>query len=39
MEAMGHGFSDEYFPNQENVALYQARYEKYKTMGAFIELN
>ncbi len=39
MEAMGHGFSDEYFPNQENVALYQARYEKYKAMGAFIELN
>lgn len=39
MEAMGHGFSDEYFPNQENVALYQARYEKYKAMGAFIENN
>lgn len=39
MEAMGHGFSDEYFPNPDNIAVYQARYEKYKAMGTFLETN
>lgn len=37
MEAMGQGFDAEYHPNQELVPVYQKRYEKYKTVGAFME--
>jgi L-ribulokinase len=37
MNAMGQGFDAEYHPNKSNVALYAERYEKYKTLGKFIE--
>ena len=37
MAAMGQGFDAVYEPNVELVGLYQKRYEKYKTMGAFLE--
>ena len=37
MTAMGQGFDAVYQPNTELVELYQKRYEKYKTMGAFLE--
>lgn len=39
MQAMGQGFDAEYHPRQENVAYFQKRYEKYKSLGAFIEEN
>jgi L-ribulokinase len=34
---MGQGFDAEYFPNQENVGIYQKRYEKYQQLGQFLE--
>lgn len=37
MNAMGQGFDAEYHPNEENVALYAKRYEKYKTLGNYVE--
>lgn len=37
MKAMGPGFDTEYYPNSENVAIYQKRYEQYKQLGAFLE--
>jgi L-ribulokinase len=37
MAAMGQGFDANYEPNATLVPIYQKRYEKYKTMGAFIE--
>jgi L-ribulokinase len=37
MTAMGQGFDAVYEPNAALVPLYQKRYEKYKTMGAFLE--
>ncbi len=37
MSAMGQGFDTVYHPNTGNAGLYQARYKKYKTLGAFIE--
>ncbi|HPH89312.1 MAG TPA: ribulokinase [Ferruginibacter sp.] len=37
MEAMGQGFDAEYHPNKALVPVYQKRYEKYKTVGAFME--
>lgn len=37
MSAMGQGFDLEYKPNQQLVDIYQKRYEKYKTIGAFFE--
>lgn len=37
MAAMGHGFDAEYQPNKKNVDFYKKRYEKYKTLGKFIE--
>jgi L-ribulokinase len=37
MVAMGQGFDAEYHPNKKIVSLYQQRYEKYKTVGAFME--
>ncbi len=37
MNAMGHGFDAEYQPNKMNTDLYNSRYEKYKTLGEFIQ--
>ena len=37
MVAMGQGFDVEYHPNQELVAIYAKRYEKYGELGGFIE--
>jgi L-ribulokinase len=37
MAAMGQGFDAVYEPNASLVQLYQKRYEKYKTMGVFLE--
>ncbi len=37
MHAMGQGFDAEYHPNTDVVGVYQKRYEKYKTIGAFME--
>lgn len=37
MDAMGQGFDAEYHPDKKMVSLYQQRYEKYKTVGAFME--
>ncbi|MGZ8558346.1 MAG: FGGY-family carbohydrate kinase, partial [Chitinophagaceae bacterium] len=37
MNAMGPGFDQTYYPNAENAAIYQKRYEQYKAVGAFIE--
>ena len=37
MAAMGQGFDAHYEPNAALVPVYQKRYEKYKTMGTFLE--
>ena len=37
MQAMGHGFDAEYFPDAARAAIYANRYEQYKKFGAFIE--
>ncbi len=37
MAAMGQGFDANYEPNASLVPIYQKRYEKYKTMGTFLE--
>ena len=37
MNAMGPGFDAEYYPNPENAAIYQKRYEQYKQLGGFLE--
>ncbi len=39
MIAMGQGFDAEYHPNENNVEYYKKRYEVYKKLGAFIEMN
>lgn len=39
MNAMGQGFGAEYHPDQKNVAYYQRRYEQYKKLGSFIEIQ
>lgn len=39
MRTMGQGFDAEYHPNQKNVAYYQKRYEQYKKLGSFIEVQ
>ena len=39
MQAMGQGFDAEYHPNQSLVAVYAKRYEKYSSLGVFIENN
>jgi L-ribulokinase len=36
MDAMGQGFDATYYPNPENVAIYQRRYNHYKKLGSFI---
>jgi L-ribulokinase len=37
MTAMGQGFDANYEPNAALVPIYQKRYEKYKTLGVFLE--
>ena len=37
MQAMGQGFDAEYYPDTNKAAIYAARYEQYKSFGAFIE--
>lgn len=37
MKAMGRGFDAEYFPNPQNKAIYQKRFEQYISLGKFIE--
>ncbi len=37
MAAMGQGFDAEYKPNKKNTEMYEKRYEKYKTLGKFVE--
>lgn len=37
--AMGNGFDKVYYPNPERVAIYQSKYEKYLTLGDFIETH
>lgn len=39
MQAMGQGFDAEYHPNPKNVPYYQKRYEQYKKLGNFIEMQ
>jgi L-ribulokinase len=34
---MGPGFDAEYYPNAENAAIYQKRYDQYKRLGNFLE--
>lgn len=36
-KAMGMGFASEYYPNKENVALYQELYKNYLKLGQFTE--
>ncbi|GGH00020.1 ribulokinase [Mucilaginibacter phyllosphaerae] len=36
MKAMGRGFEESYEPNEQLHAVYQKRYEQYKTFGAYI---
>src|SRR6185312_645859 len=38
MNAMGQGFDIEYSPDDEKVKIYAKRYDRYKKLGAFIEL-
>ena len=37
MVAMGQGFDAEYNPNKANVDVYSKRYNKYRSLGNFIE--
>jgi len=37
MQAMGQGFERTYIPEEKWVPIYAERYERYKTLGAFIE--
>ena len=39
MQAMGAGFEKTYYPNQEKVDLYQRRYQKYQSLGNYLEKN
>lgn len=39
MAAMGQGFDAEYQPDTERVKLYEKKYERYKKLGEFIEMN
>ena len=38
MDAMGQGFDMEYFPDDEKANIYAKRYDRYKKLGAYIEL-
>jgi L-ribulokinase len=37
MKAMGQGFDVTYSPGKEHAAIYEARYQRYKCLGLFIE--
>jgi len=37
MQAMGGGFDQEYFPNKSKAGLYEKRYQRYLTLGKYIE--
>ena len=37
MAAMGQGFEKEYYPNKDNVEIYEKRYLKYQQLGEFTE--
>jgi L-ribulokinase len=37
MAAMGQGFENEYYPNKENVKIYEKRYLKYQKLGEYTE--
>ena len=37
MKSMGSGFDAEYHPDPKQVSLYAVRYEKYKSLGKYIE--
>ena len=39
MEGMGRGFDAEYYPEEENVAYYEKRFPRYKSLGSYIEKN
>lgn len=39
MHAMGAGFEKTYYPNQEKVDLYHKRYQKYLSLGNYLEKN
>ena len=39
MGAMGGGFDTQYYPQKENAALYEKRYEKYLQLAAYVELT
>ncbi|MDP4810377.1 MAG: ribulokinase [Saprospiraceae bacterium] len=39
MQDMGAGFEKTYYPNQEKVDLYQRRYQKYLSLGNYLENN
>ena len=37
MNAMGHGFEQTYYPNEAVVPIYKIRYEKYNSVGNYIQ--
>jgi len=37
MHAMGSGFERSYLPNENNVDIYNTRYNQYKQLGGFLE--
>ena len=37
MQAMGSGFERSYLPNENNVDIYNTRYNQYKQLGGFLE--
>jgi L-ribulokinase len=37
MEKMGPGFDMNYFPNPDSVEIYRKRYERYLSLGAYME--
>jgi L-ribulokinase len=39
MQAMGAGFEKTYYPNREKVDFYQRRYQKYLSLGNYLEKN
>jgi L-ribulokinase len=39
MVAMGRGFGEEYQPNTANAAVYQKRYNQYKSLGEYVALQ
>jgi L-ribulokinase len=37
MHAMGPGFEKTYYPNENNIDFFQKRYQRYKSLGAYLE--